>query len=39
MIKFGSEVQSIVFNNYFAPNNVFEGMSLGGEDQRQFKIC
>ena len=39
LITFKTEVESIVFNNYFPPSNVFEGMTFGGGDMREFKVC
>jgi hypothetical protein len=34
MVRFKTEAESIIYNNYFTPNNVFEGMSFGGGDPR-----
>ena len=39
MMTFKSEVESIVFNNYLPPTNVFEGMTFGSGDMREFKNC
>jgi len=37
MVKFTNDVESIVYQNYFLPNNIFEGMSFGGGDPREFR--
>jgi hypothetical protein len=39
MMNFKTDVESIIFHNYFVPNNIFEGRSFGGGDPRQFKAC
>ncbi len=39
LMRFKSDVESIVFNNYFPPTNIFEGMVYGDGDQRHFKVC
>ena len=39
MMNFKTDVESIMFHNYFVPNNIFEGRSFGGGDPRQFKVC
>jgi hypothetical protein len=34
MMNFKTDVESIMFHNYFVPNNIFEGRSFGGGDPR-----